>query len=167
MRKVYCIIILSLFVGSAYAQNVAVINGNAISNKEFIWFYKKNHSGNSNASYQQLEDYLNLYIDFKLKVLDAKELGMDRDTAYLREVANYEAALHAQKRRSKTNAEYPLIINEYKDAVLMFNISEMKLWKQAQNDEEQKKLEAEWIGELRTRYTVKIDKEEIRKLTKP
>lgn len=167
MRKVYCIIILSLFVGSAYAQNVAVINGKAISNKEFIWFYKKNHSGNANISYQQLEDYLNLYVDFKLKVLDAKELGMDRDTAYLREVANYEAALHAQKRRSKTNAEYPLIINEYKDAVLMFNISEMKLWKQAENDEEQKKLEAEWIRELRNRYTVKIDKEEIRKLTKP
>lgn len=167
MRKVYCITILSLFVGSTYAQNVAVINGNAISNKEFIWFYKKNHSGNSNASYQQLEDYLGLYINFKLKVLDAKELGMDRDTAYLREVANYEAALHAQKRRSKTSAEYPLIINEYKDAVLMFNVSEMKLWNKAGNDEEQKRLEDEWISELRKRYTVKINKDEIRKLTKP
>ena len=167
MRKAYCIIILSLFVSSAYAQNVAVINGKAISNKEFIWFYKKNHAGNSGASYQQLEDYLNLYINFKLKVLDAREMGLDRDTAYLNEVANYEAATRAQKRGSTTNAEYPLIINEYKEAVLMFNISEMKLWNKAQNDEEQKKLEDEWMDELRKRYTIKINKEEIRKLTKP
>jgi len=167
VRKVYCIIILSLLVNSAYAQNVAVIDGKAISNREFMWFYKKNHPGVSNASYQQLEEYLDLYVNFKLKVLDAKKMGLDRDTAYLNEVANYEAATRSQKRGSTTKANYSFIINEYKEAVLMFNISELKLWNKAQNEEEQKKLEQDWTDELRKRYTVKINKEEIRKLTKP
>ena len=131
-----------------------------------MWFYKKNHSGDANASYQQLSDYLNLYINFKLKVLDAKELGMDLDTAYLKEVANYETATRSRKSGAKTVAEHQLVINEYKDAVLMFNVSEMKLWNKAQNDEEQKKMEDVWLKELKERYTVKIHTEELRKLSK-
>ena len=167
MGKAYCLVIVSLFVSSAFAQNVAVINDKPISSKEFIWFYKKNHAGNGNASYQQLEDYLRLYINFKLKVLDAKELGLHRDTAYLREVSNYEIAAGGQKRGARNVAEYQLLINEYKDAVLMFNVSEKKLWNKAQNEDEQKRMEAEWLSELRNRYSVKIHKEEIRKLSKP
>ena len=132
-----------------------------------MWFYKKNHGGHANADYQQLEDYLNQYIDFKLKVLDAKKLGLDKDTAYLREVRNFESAIRAQKRRAANSAEYPLMVNEFKEAVLMFNVSEMKLWNKAQNEEEQKQLEAAWTAELRRHYIIKINKEEIRKLTKP
>jgi len=132
-----------------------------------MWFYKKNHAGNANASYQQLEDYLNLYINFKLKVLDAKELGMDRDTAYLKEVADYETAARSRKRGVKAGSEYQLMMNEYKDAVLMFNVSEIKLWNKAQNEEEQKKMEDEWLKELKNRYTIKIHIEELRKLSKP
>ncbi|WP_449435196.1 hypothetical protein [Pedobacter steynii] len=41
MRKVYCAIIISLFITGAFAQNVAVVNGKPISNKEFMWVYKK------------------------------------------------------------------------------------------------------------------------------
>ena len=72
MRKAYCIALLSLFAGTALAQSIAVIDGKPISKKEFIWFYKKNHAGHTNADYQQLENYLNQYINFKLKVLGAK-----------------------------------------------------------------------------------------------
>ena len=195
MRKVYCAIIISLFITSAFAQNVAVVNGKPISNKEFMWVYKKNHSGNGNAAYEDLQTYLDLYINFKLKVLEAKELGLDKDTAYLSEVKNYEHALRTQKRISKTKPEYVFIMNEYKDAVLMFNISEIKVWNQAQSDENQlrifydknksvylqssfegargqvitdyqQELENEWIKELRKKYPVKINQDEIRKLAK-
>jgi len=186
---------LSLFVNAAYAQHVAVVNGKAISNKEFMWFFKRNHAGNANATYSELETCLNLYIDFKLKVLDAREAGMDRDTSYLREIENYEAALRAQKRISKTSAEYSFIMNEYKEAVLMFNISEKKIWERAQNDEHQlrnfydqhksaygtmafeeargqviadyqRKMEEDWVTVLRKRFPTKRYQDELKKLAK-
>ncbi|MGF1922883.1 MAG: hypothetical protein ACQUHE_01795, partial [Bacteroidia bacterium] len=56
----------------AFAQNVASVNGKSISSKEFMWVYKKNHGGVTNASYADLSAYLNLYINFKLKVIDAR-----------------------------------------------------------------------------------------------
>jgi len=196
VRKVYCSIIISLFITGAFAQNVAVVNGKPISNKEFMWVYKKNHSGNGNAAAEDLHAYLTLYVNFKLKVTEARELGLDTDTGYLAEVKNYEHALRTQKRISKTKPEYLFIMNEYKEAVLMFNISEIKVWNQAQNDENQlrifydknksvylqssfdevrgqvvtdyqQELENEWIKALRKKYPVKINQDEIRKLAKP
>lgn len=160
-----------------------------------MWFYKKNHSGNANVSFDDLSSYLNLYVNFKLKVLDAKKMGLDKDTAYIAEVENYEYALHTQKRISKTNAEFVFIMNEYRDAVLMFNLSEMKIWNKAQNDESllrsfyeknkdaylqrpfeevsgqvivdyQRKLERDWVESLKKTYTVKIYQDELRKLAK-
>lgn len=186
---------LSFYISAAYAQHVAVVNGKAISNKEFMWFFKRNHLGNANATYQELEACLNLYMDFKLKVLDAREAGMDRDTAYLREIESYETALRAQKRISKTSAEYGFIMNEYKEAVLMFNISEQKIWEPSQNDEQQlksfyetnrntygdvsfeeskaqviadfqRKMEDTWISSLRQKFSRKINQEELKKLAR-
>jgi hypothetical protein len=48
------------------------------------------------------------------------------------EVKKYEAALQAQRRLSKKSAEYKFVMNEYKEAVLMFNILELKIWNKAQ-----------------------------------
>ncbi|WP_316842892.1 hypothetical protein [Pedobacter gandavensis] len=178
----------------AFAQNVASINGKAVSSKEFMWVYKKTHTGTANGAFKELEDYLNLYLDFKLKVLDAIEMGFDRDTAYLSEIKDYETAL-AHKRTSIPKATYSMVINEYKNAVLMFNVSEIKVWDKAQNDahqlrnfyernqslygdgsfEEQKglviadyqrALEKEWVSKLRERYQVKVNEAELRKLAK-
>ncbi|MGY4383803.1 hypothetical protein ACVWYN_000822 [Pedobacter sp. UYP24] len=167
MRKVYCILILSLYGTFCFAQHVAIVNGKAIEEKEFMWFYKKNHAGNNNVSYQDLLAYLNLYIDFKLKVLDAEALEMDKDTAYVKEIKNYENTLNEQKRVSKRSPEFAFLINEYKEAVLMFNISEKKIWNAAQDDNIQQKLETEWVSELRKKYQVKIYQEQIRKMARP
>ncbi|MBC8985706.1 hypothetical protein H9X96_07945 [Pedobacter sp. N36a] len=179
----------------AFAQNVASINGKPVSSKEFMWVYKKNHPGTSNIGFKELEDYLNLYLDFKLKVLDAKEMGFDRDTAYLSEIKDYETALRAQKTVTLPKETYSMIINEYKNAVLMFNVSEIKVWDKAQNDtyqlrnfyernqsrygggsfEEQKgvviadyqrALEKDWVTQLRDRYPVKVNESELKKLSK-
>lgn len=160
-----------------------------------MWFYKRNHGGNGNASFRQLEDYLNLYLNFKLKVLDALEMGFDKDTAYINEVNNYETALRGRKRAAAKNETYTMIMNEYKDAVLMFNISEIKVWNKAQNDEAglaafyrqhkdnyqnvtfenvrdkvtndyQLQLEQDWIGQLRQKYTVEVFPEALKRLAK-
>ncbi len=130
-----------------------------------MWFYKKNHIGNSAVSAQDLESYLNQYINFKLKVLDAKEMGLDADTAYLAEIKNYEAALEAQKKgTAKSSKTYTMIMNEYCDAALMFNASEIKIWNKEKDDQE--RLEKEWIDTLRKKYIIKINQNEVKKLAK-
>jgi hypothetical protein len=167
VRKIYCIALLSLFGTVGLAQNVAVVNGKAIQNKEFIWIYKKNHGGITSASFEDLMAYLDLYINFKLKVLDAMELKLDQDTAYLAEIKKYETALQVQRRLSEKSAEYNFVMNEYKEAVLMFNISELKVWNRAQDEEGQAKLEQAWITSLKKKYPVKVNQEQIRKMAKP
>ena len=167
MRKIYCVAIFCLFGTVGFAQNVAIVNGKAIQSKEFIWTYKKNHRGIANVSYEDLIAYLHLYINFKLKVLDAMELKLDKDTSYLAEVKKYETALQAQRRLSEKSAEYTFVMNEYKEAVLMFNISELKIWNKAQDGEAQLKLEQEWINALRNKYTIKVNQQQIKKMAKP
>ncbi|MES2416789.1 MAG: hypothetical protein V4541_01310 [Bacteroidota bacterium] len=196
MRKVCCISILCLLNLLAFAQNVASVNGKSISSKEFMWVYKKNHAGITNASYSDLVAYLNLYINFKLKVIDAKAMGLEADTAYKKEINGYENALKAQKKTSPKNIEYAFIMNEYREGVLMFNISEKKIWSKAWDNENklhefyntnrskydpknfddarglviadyQQNLEDEWIRTLRARYTVKVNEDELRKLVRP
>lgn len=161
-----------------------------------MWVYKKNHAGVANASYQDLSAYLNLYINFKLKVVDAKAMNLDADTAYKKEINGYETALKSQKKTSPKNIEYNFIMNEYREGVLMFNISEKKIWSKVQDNDSQildyytknaalyagknfdeargqviadyqQYLENEWIKTLRAKYTVKVNEDEIKKLAKP
>ncbi|RZL50664.1 MAG: hypothetical protein EOP00_03275 [Pedobacter sp.] len=196
MKKVCCIFVICFSTYTAFAQNVATVNGKSISSKEFMWVYKKNHAGVTNASYQELADYLSLYINFKLKVMDAKAINLDADTAYKKEINGYEHALKAQKKTSPKNIEYDFIMNEYREGVLMFNVSEKKIWSKVQDNEDkllefytknvsqyagknyyeargqvigdyQAYLENEWIKTLRAKYTVKVNDDEIRKLAKP
>lgn len=196
VRKVSCIFILLIFAQTTFAQNVATVNGKPISSKEFMWVYKKNHAGTASASYEDLAAYLALYINFKLKVIDAKAMGLDTDTAYKKEINGYESALKSQKKASPKNPEYNFIMNEYREGVLMFNVSEQKVWSKVQEDEGklqsfynlnkanyngksfdevrgevsgdyQQYLENEWIKALRNKYSVKINEEELKKLAKP
>lgn len=172
-----------------------MIEGKPIPTKEYLWVYKKNHFGSVHASYDSLESYLNLYINFKLKAIDAKAQGLDRDSSYINEVKTYEKALHAQKKAGRRNADYDLIMSEYKDAVLMFTLSEMKIWNTTQSNEDklrefystnsdkyhqkafeevkdqvvidyQAALEQEWIRELRKKYKVTVNTGELRRLAK-
>lgn len=195
MRKVSCVFILLIFAQITFAQNVAIVNGKPISSKEFMWVYKKNHAGVTSASYEELSSYLALYINFKLKVIDAKAMGLEADTAYKKEINGYESALKSQKKSSQKNSEYNFIMNEYREGVLMFNISEQKIWSKVQEDETklhdfytlnkanyrnksfeevrgevsgdyQFYLESEWIKTLRAKYSVKVNEEELKKLAK-
>jgi len=161
-----------------------------------MWVYKKNHAGITSATYEELANYLTLYINFKLKVIDAKSMNLDADTAYKKEIIGYERTLKAQKKAAAKNIEYDFIMNEYREGVLMFNVSEKKIWNKVLDNEDevrrhyeksiskyngkdfdevqgqviadyQQELEKAWINTLRAKYTIKINEEELKKLAKP
>ncbi|WP_421938338.1 hypothetical protein [Pedobacter sp.] len=194
MRKAYSLIIFSFIYSISFAQNVAVINGKPVNTKEFLWAYKKSHNGNTPTDYENLQAYLNLYINFKLKVLDAKDMGLDRNAEYQEEIKTYENNLLARKKAGNGSKDYELLLNEYREGVLMFNVSEQKIWDKAQSDEAalydfyiknkdkynkafnevrgeviadyQQSLEEKWLSGLKQKYQVKINDNELKKLTK-
>lgn len=151
----------------AFSQNLAVIGNEVVPAKEFIWVFKKHHANRSRANYEELAAYLQKYIDLRLKVLDALALKMDRDSAYQKEIQDFEKLIRARL-RGKQELEY--VLNEYRNGVLMFNVSELTIWAPAYGDqattiEQTEQREKDWIRNLRKRYPVTINEEELRKLS--
>lgn len=64
-----------------------------IGKNEFIDIYKENNLKDGVIDKKSIEDYLNLYINFKLKVKEAKELGYDTVPAYIEEINGYREQL--------------------------------------------------------------------------
>ncbi|MDR0835103.1 MAG: peptidylprolyl isomerase [Tannerella sp.] len=70
------------------------------------------------------------------------------------------------ERRSleKSNPEYNLLINEYYDGILLFEVSNKRVW--SRPVEEQANLETEWLKELDKKYPVKINGKILKKIKK-
>lgn len=68
------------------------INGKPILKSEFEYIYNKNNSNNS-IDKKTLDEYVDLFVNFKLKVEEAKSLGMDTTTAFKRELSGYRSQL--------------------------------------------------------------------------
>ena len=68
------------------------IAGREITLDEFERIYNKNNS-NTAIEQQSVEEYLDLFINFKLKVLAAEELGIDTTEAFIKEFNGYKKQL--------------------------------------------------------------------------
>jgi peptidyl-prolyl cis-trans isomerase SurA len=93
---------LSLLIGSAFllqAQNkldkkvLMTIAEEPVTVKEFMDVYGKNNVNNQVIDQKSLEEYLELYINFKLKVKEAESLKMDTAKAFLEELEGYRKQL--------------------------------------------------------------------------
>ena len=69
------------------------INNKPVQLSEFEYIYNKTSSGNADYSVASLEEYLDLYVKFKLKVERAKEMRLDTVTALARELETYRRQL--------------------------------------------------------------------------
>jgi peptidyl-prolyl cis-trans isomerase SurA len=96
MKKTHALILLALFTVSSFAQNndpvVLTIDKEDFHASEFQYIYSKN---NPNPSYQKdsLDQYMELFINYKLKVHEAKALGYDTVPQLKRELAQYRKPL--------------------------------------------------------------------------
>lgn len=83
-----------VFLTTAYGQDKALIefDNEKVSQSEFVRIYKKNNSGEM-VQKSTVDDYLELFINFKLKVMEAKERGLDTLSFFRRELAGYRAQL--------------------------------------------------------------------------
>jgi len=98
MNKLGLIIgcIFSIVVFGLNAQDdrtLVTIAGENISVDEFMYVYKKNNAQGEAMDKKSLEEYLNLYVNFKLKVKEAETLGLDTVQAFIDELAGYRKQL--------------------------------------------------------------------------
>ncbi|MCH8555063.1 MAG: peptidylprolyl isomerase [Schleiferiaceae bacterium] len=88
-----------LFLGSfgLFAQNnpLITIGEDVVTADEFINIYQKNRDVGRGIDPKSPTEYLDLYVNFKLKVKEAKEQGLDTVLRFQREFGNYRAQLAA------------------------------------------------------------------------
>ena len=68
------------------------INGNPVTKSEFEYIYNKNNSNNV-LDKKTLEEYVDLFVNFKLKVEEAKVQGVDTTEAFISELQGYRDQL--------------------------------------------------------------------------
>jgi peptidyl-prolyl cis-trans isomerase SurA len=113
-KKIYFSAATMLFGFGAFAQNtntLMTVGSEKVSKQEFENVFKKNNSKMAaNPDEKTLREYLDLYINFKLKVLEAKSFGMDTAASFKKELAGYRKQLAAPYLTDKEVTEQ--LINE-------------------------------------------------------
>lgn len=69
------------------------VGGEDITKSEFLNIYQKNNTKGQAIDKKSLNEYLELYINFKLKVRESKDLGLDTVTAFKTELDGYRTQL--------------------------------------------------------------------------
>ena len=68
------------------------IGNKKVSKQEFIRIYKKNNSNSINKS-KSIDDYLQLFENFKLKVIEAENQKLDTNKSFIKELEGYRKQL--------------------------------------------------------------------------
>lgn len=92
MRKIKSLIAAALIAQStAFAQSdptVMTVNGQPVSRSEFEYSYNKNNTGGV-IDKKTVEEYVDLFVNYKLKVAAALDARLDTLTSFKKEFAQY------------------------------------------------------------------------------
>ncbi len=92
------IFLYTFLFSSVFAQQnndpvLLKVAGENITKSEFLRVYQKNNTKDQAIDKKALDEYLELYINFKLKVKEAEELGLDTNFMFKSELNGYRATL--------------------------------------------------------------------------
>lgn len=100
MKKVHILglALQCLFVFTAGAQDQAdpiilTVGNESVPRSEFVRVFKKNNTKDNAYDKKAVEDYMVLYVNYKMKVHEALDLGMDTVTSFKEELAGYRKQL--------------------------------------------------------------------------
>ena len=93
MKKLFLTLVMASCTLGARAQEDKVlmtIDGKPVTLSEFQYIYEKN-SQEAAGGQKSLDEYLDLFVHFKLKVTEAEHRGIDTTQAFLKELKGYRA----------------------------------------------------------------------------
>ena len=86
------LVAMSLMAGSAFAQTadpiIMTIGGKNIKRSEFEYAYNKN-AAETTIDEKSIDEYVDLFVNYKLKVIAAEEAGIDTTAAFRKEFLMY------------------------------------------------------------------------------
>jgi len=95
--SIFSLLLITIsFSSKAQDDTLLTINNKAISSGEFIRIFEKNNQTKGNLVNKKtisVEEYLDLFINFKLKVAEAEALKMDTLHQFIREFKSYKRQL--------------------------------------------------------------------------
>jgi len=120
MYKSIIILVITLLSISVKAQKlndtILMIDNKAISYAEFERIYNKNKVNSDNDT-MSLSEYMKLFVDFKLKVIEAEDLGLDTTESFIKEINGYKVQL-----------EKPYFTDKKTDSALIVEAYEHLKW---------------------------------------
>ena len=92
MKKIFLSIALMCACLSTVAQEetLMTINGKPVSAEEFVYIYEKNNQAGA-VDPKSMDEYLDMFINFKLKVAEAESQGIDTTESFKKELKGYRA----------------------------------------------------------------------------
>jgi peptidyl-prolyl cis-trans isomerase SurA len=96
MRIFFSLCFVYTVVNTSFAQDPVVftVNKKPVTTEEFIYLYKKNHQNKPEEfTKPKIEEYLDLFVNFKLKVTEAQARGIDTTEAFKKEFNTYRDEL--------------------------------------------------------------------------
>ena len=94
LRTTLIAFIVSCFFANAQEKTVLfTVNEVPVYTNEFKRVYNKNLDLVKDDSQKNIDNYLDLFVKYKLKIAEAKTLGLDKKPSYLREFGNYKDQL--------------------------------------------------------------------------
>jgi len=92
MRKLFYVIAACALSFSAMAEDqvLLTIDGKPVMASEFMYIYQKNNQ-ETMVENKSMDEYLDMFINFKLKVAEAEAAGLDTTEAFAKELKGYRA----------------------------------------------------------------------------
>ena len=92
MKKTFLFVAAAIMSLTATAQSetLMTINGKSVSAEEFLYIYEKNNQAGA-IDPKTMDEYLDMFINFKLKVAEAESQGIDTTESFKKELKGYRA----------------------------------------------------------------------------
>ena len=93
MKKI--LVLLSMFVcfnGFGQNETVMIVDRDTVGLSEFLYIFNKNRTEET-IDQKEILDYMDLFLNFKLKVAEAERLGLDTIPQFQKELEAYRTQL--------------------------------------------------------------------------
>jgi peptidyl-prolyl cis-trans isomerase SurA len=137
LMKRLLLLCIVLFPLASFAQSLSkakpatlfTVGGTPTSTDEFIYLFKKNHANKAqDFTEAKIDEYLNLFINFKLKIKEAHQRGLDTTAKFDKELKTYRDELKKPYRAEKnvldklTKETYDHLTQEIKAAHILVQV---------------------------------------------
>ncbi|GHM99981.1 peptidyl-prolyl cis-trans isomerase [Cytophagales bacterium WSM2-2] len=117
-----------LAFGQSKRIELFTVNKTPVYTNEFVYLFKKNHPGQRDFTEAKVNEYLELFINFKLKIAEARLRGYDTTAKFNKELKTYSDELKKPYRAEKdlldklTRETYDHLTQEVKASHILIQI---------------------------------------------